>query len=502
MNEQPGKDDANISKRQILRVTTIVGGATFAGLVISLAKMKLIALIVGPAGVGLLGALTAVMTMGYAVAGMGLDSSAVRQLSSAREDPERWRIARWGVWTYAVVLATLGSILCWIFRVPLSNLATGSEAYAGDVGWLSVGVGLTVVGAVLIAEMQAQRRMADFARTRIWAALFSSIVGVTAVYLFGMAGVLAAVLATPVAVYLVALWLRPRVAIRWGKFPGRAIQSEWRVLANLGLAVAAAAAVGSATQAAIRGIIASQLGLDAAGLYQASFAISSLNIGLILGAMIPDYYPRLSAVADDRQAVRSLVNEQLHVSVLVAAPALLGIAAVAPLALSVLYTSEFGEAALLLRLQLSADALRLAGWVLGFVLLARKRTIVYVLLEVVLSAVFLPLTWLAAPNVGVAAAGAGYLVGYAAVLLFVVAAVARDGLRVSRSNAALIGGLMLLLVAIAALSLVSELAAMIFGLCVFTASGYYSLREVRRMGVRWKPLLPFLNSKLLGPDQT
>jgi PST family polysaccharide transporter len=253
----------------------------------------------------------------------------------------------------------------------------------------------------------------------------------------------------------------------------------------------ATAAIGSLTQAAVRSILAQQLGLEAAGLFQASFAISSLNLGIVLGAMVPEYYPRLSAVAKDSVAVERLLNHQIHIGLLLAAPALIAISAGAPILLKLLYSEAFTGASLLLRLQVAADCLRILGWALGFVLLARKASVAYLFPELIFGAVFIPVTWTAVPHYGLAATGVAYVAAYATSLTATATYIAKlHRISVSRSNALKAGTLFAVLLSVAAVSLISEWAALAIGALAFAGASYPAWLEIQRIRLAKEGVAP------------
>ena len=70
----------------------------------------------------------------------------------------------------------------------------------------------------------------------------------------------------------------------------------------------------------VRILIVKHAGVDAAGLYQSAWGLGGLYIGFILQAMGTDFYPRLTAIANDNTECNRLVNEQAHVSLLLAGP--------------------------------------------------------------------------------------------------------------------------------------------------------------------------------------
>ena len=48
-------------------------------------------------------------------------------------------------------------------------------------------------------------------------------------------------------------------------------------------------------------VVASQAGLEAAGLYQAAWTLSGLYVGFILQSMGTDFYPRLVGCCEDHE---------------------------------------------------------------------------------------------------------------------------------------------------------------------------------------------------------
>lgn len=70
------------SRRRILSSTSIMGGASAINLLLSLVRTKVLALVVGPSGIGLLGLLNNLITSAALLAGMGVGTAGVRLVSS------------------------------------------------------------------------------------------------------------------------------------------------------------------------------------------------------------------------------------------------------------------------------------------------------------------------------------------------------------------------------------------------------------------------------------
>jgi PST family polysaccharide transporter len=452
--------------------------------------MKVLAALLGPAGIGLMGIFSTMMTMGVSVAGMAIDTTGVRQVAEAAGDQERERVARFGLWTFALPLALVAAVAFWLLSEPLARLIVGSEDHAGWVALVGVGVAFSIVAAAQLAVVQGYRRIGDLAKIRLISAVLTLVVSTAAVYFFGAVGIIVAVLVTPIATSVTATFFRrhiPRQSLRPPPRIGQ-LKQQWRLLVSLGALITVSAVIGSAGQLLARAVIAQDLGLPEAGLFQASFAISSLNMTLLLGAMVPDFYPRLSAAVGDKQQFGRIVNEQLHVALILGGPILCFLSLGAPVLLQLLYTSEFTQAALLLRVQLIGDAMRILGWALGYAMLAQTAKARYFAVEVVFTAAFVPLLWIWLPRLGLLSAGLAYVGAYSLTLLTAVFLCRHPKLaRADRGNLILVLVLVAVLSAIAAASLLSPIAGFVVGVICLTGLVYHSARELGRMGVQLSP---------------
>jgi PST family polysaccharide transporter len=162
----------------------------------------------------------------------------------------------------------------------------------------------------------------------------------------------------------------------------------------------------------LRVLIIHKLGIETAGIYQASTAISLLYVGFILEAMGKDFYPTLTAAANDKTLFNSLVNNQMEVGLLLAGPGILLSIALAPLVIPFLYSSDFSSALGILRWQMLGTILRVASWPIGFIFLAKMRVRTFLWTEVVANCIHLLLIWLGLKYFGVVGTGIAFFAVY------------------------------------------------------------------------------------------
>src|SRR5437899_2494339 len=80
--------------RQILKSTALVGGSSLVNIAMGIVRTKAMAMLLGPAGFGLAGLYMSIANLTQSIAGMGVNSSGVRQIAEAAGSEDRERIAR------------------------------------------------------------------------------------------------------------------------------------------------------------------------------------------------------------------------------------------------------------------------------------------------------------------------------------------------------------------------------------------------------------------------
>ena len=492
-----GEPDAELiatqeSRRQILSSTSILGGASLIGLVLSLIRTKVFALLLGPAGVGLLGLLNNLLTSASSLAGLGVSSSGVRLVAADADDPRKVARVRISLFMVTAVLAAVGFGLLWLLREPVARHLLGGTERSSVVAWVGLGVILTMLAASQLALLNGLRRVGDIARLNILSALLGTVVGIGALLLFGDQGLLAFLLAVPLCSFVVGAWLVRRLRLPAARISGREMAHDARKLIGLGTSVMLAQLVVSLGMLAVRNLIEGRTGLASLGQFEAAWLISTVYLGAVLTAMTTDYYPRLTALGDDHEGAAALINDQTRMALWLCGPVCLAMIALAPLATLVLFSPRFTESSAILHWLVVGDVLKVMAWPLGFALLARNDGKAYLLVETIASATFVAAAFLLLPVLGLVATGAAFILMYCAYLPAVRLSLRRHHLfswdREVRQDATLLLGCAVLT---AALCSVDCMLGGATGLLLAAAIGYRNWRRLSALsgGRGWRGIL-------------
>ena len=384
-------------------------------ILIGLLRIKVVAVLLGPAGVGLLGLLQNLMATASTVAALGFGTVGTRQIAEAagREDQAGIDTARRALFWGTLGLAVVGGVLLWALRDLLADKVLADPGMAPLIGWLALGVGLAVASGSQGALLTGMRRVGDIARVQVYSAVLTTVLGIGAIWLLGEAGLLLFILAAPFASFVIGhLYVARLPKIQTPAVQLSALAGQWKIMARLGTAFMVAGLVAMLGQLAVRTLVQRELGAESLGYFQAAWVLSMTYLGFVLGAMGTDYYPRLTAAIHDHASANRLVNEQTEVALLLAGPVLLGMLALVPWVIPLLYSAEFAPAASILRWQILGDMLKILSWPLGFIIVAAGAGRTFMLSESAAMAVFAGGTWLALPWLGIQATGVSFLLMY------------------------------------------------------------------------------------------
>lgn len=408
----------------ILKTTGVVGGSRIFTILANLVKAKVIAAILGPAGIGIYGLYQSVAEMVVGFGDLGVSQSGVRQVALANSQKDIQRVAVVCAVMRKTVLfsAIVCSLLLCLFSRAISRHLFDTDAYRWGICVVGIYVFCTILSKTQLAVLNGVRRIKHMAVSQICGAVAGGIAACVAVWFlheqgiaFAFAGLGLAVLGSSWA-FLRHLHI-PKVRISWQDW-GR----EWKGLIGLGVGLVIVHCVSYASNYYSRVFIRHSLGLEAVGIYQSCWSISNLYVGLVLQAMAVDFLPRLMKQINHSETLVRSLNEQMEFGLVLCLPGVFCVLLLAPLLLRILYSPEFMSAALIMRWQIVGVALRLLTWPLGYLLVALGRIRLHVCFHLLFYSLELLILYGCVRSFGLNGLGPQFVVAYMFYLLLGVAA--------------------------------------------------------------------------------
>jgi antigen flippase len=402
------------SYRQILKSSAVIGGSSILNIGIGIIRSKAMAVLLGPAGFGLFGLYGLIADLTQSVAGMGINSSGVRQIAEASSTGDTERIAR----TSAVLrrtstaLGIIGALLLIVFSKQISRLTFGGVQHASAICLLAIVVFFKLVSAGQGALIQGMRRIGDLAKMGVFGALFGTCVSIPMVYFFHANGVVPSLVAIATMSIVTSWWFSRKLYSHRPSMTFAQVGEGAIALLKLGFAFMASGLMTMGVAYLVRITVLHKVGLEATGLYQSAWTIGGLYVGFILQAMGADFYPRLTANANNNVECNRLVNEQALVGLLLAVPGVIGTLTFAPLVIALFYSAKFSAAVGILRWICLGVTLQIVTWPMGFIIVAKGKQNIFIFCELAWTIVAVALAWFCITSLDVAGAGVAFFLSY------------------------------------------------------------------------------------------
>lgn len=492
---------------RIMKSSSLIGGAQGINMLIGMIRVKFVAILIGPVGVGLVSTYQSMIQMIGTVAGLGLQSSAVRDIAKAVSQADQEHIGRTVLSLRRMCWLTggLGTLAVMLLSEILSQLTFNSPEYATGIALVGLTILFTNLKGGQMALIQGMRRIGDLAKLNVIGAVSGSIISVGLYWAFGIKGIVPAIVLLSFTELCASWWFArkvdvPQVTMTWmesftaaGGMVKMGLAFMWNALL---LAIAAYLT---------RTLIAQEVDLVAVGIFSAAFALSGMFVNFVLGAMGADYYPSLTAINTDHKKMGELVNQQTEIGLLLAIPGLLGTLALAPWVINLFYTPEFSKATDLLRWFALGCIGRVISWPLGFIILAKGYSRLYIFTETTINIIHLILiilflNWLG--TVGVAIVFPILYLIYTVMMLLVSKSII--GFSWSRGVWELMACMTPFIIATFTVAVyLPKLPATVIGLIITAGVSLYCMRGlINRLGVEHKLSrlickLPFMKGLLL-----
>jgi len=406
------------------------GASSVIGTVIQVAKGKFGALVLGPEGVGILGQLTNLWSLFSTISGLSFFNGIIQRVASGIRDDDQLVVARQFSTSllFLTLFSCVTSLLGAILASPLSHLIFSDNGQrAGLVALILLSIPFGVTSQTYRSLLTGHSLVRPVVKAQVAADVLGVLVFIPLLLSYGMWGAVAAF--GLLQVFKLALQVRV-VALHVGRqflLPSYRLFDWKEVRRNVTFGangiLMQVMGIGSAIMV-VRLIITSS-GMEAAGIYSAAWKVSALYFGAIYAAAGGYFLPMLVATKTNIE-LSERVNETASLYLYLLPPAVIGLVVSGREILTVLFTSEFRTAAVLMALMLPADLLRITSETKGLVYLARRKLIVYSTIYAFWAIAFLGLSFFMLKLWGLVGVAAAYLIAHALNFSIVSLLVRRD----------------------------------------------------------------------------
>lgn len=396
----------------IVKSTSIYGFSQAINALLGLIRSKITALLLGTVGVGIMGLFQSIIDLARSVTGWGLDVSSIREIAINSESSKQVSATLYVVQFFYFVTALLGAGFCVIFAKLLSHWAFDTEDYATHIQILAIAVVLVTLTACITSILQGLRLVTYMAFASTLGSLLSFIALIPAYYFWGVDGIVPMFLGTNFIIFLVAYFFYRKIAIKPIKLSLKEVWRNGQLMIRLGSYLVVAGFCFSGSLFFVKSFLSREMNVETAGLFQAVWATTSLFWSMVLRTVNADFFPKLSATKEPKEA-EDLINAQTQFIILLILPVIVGLFIFSDQILHLLYTTDFVSASSTFRYFLLGTFLKIAITPMATLLLARNKGAVHLICEILFWVIYLVSFLLLYPLFKLEATGISYLIAYA-----------------------------------------------------------------------------------------
>lgn len=401
-----------VAKADIVKVFSLTSISTLVRMCTGLVSVKVVASIIGPAGVALVGQLNNFSTIALSFATGGINSGVTKYIAEYKTDEAA--VKQYIATAFKIVVGcsfVIGLLMILGCRV-ISELVMLSPQY-----WYVFAIfGFTIIfyglNNLIVSIVNGYKQFKKYVKVNIVSSVFGVAFTVLLVLLWGLPGALISAVTFQSLMIIVSFimlrkleWLKKDYFI--GKYK-KIIASKYLRYSLMTITTAITVPV---TQMILRGYVMAEISEVEAGWWEAMNRISSMYLMVITSSFSVYYLPRLSEI-HDRMELRNEIFKCYKVIV----PMLLGgfslIYVFRFFIIRLLFTPAFEPMSQLFIWQLAGDFFKICSWLLSFLMVAKALTKLFISTEIIFALLNLILGFLFVHLDGIVGLCQGSLTNY------------------------------------------------------------------------------------------
>lgn len=407
-------------KQDIVRVFSLTAMSTLVKMCTGLISVKVVALIIGPAGIALLGQLNNFSAIIMSFAGGGINNGITKYVAEFRESNDKVKsLLSTALRVTLFCSLIIGSLLI-LFHRFLSELIMMSSEY----GYVFIAFGFTLflyaLNMMLISIINGYKEFKKYVLINIIGSIVGLIFTLSFVFTLGLKGALISTVTFQSVMFFVTFFMIKKLPwVSWSYFKSRFDLGIAKKLSNYTLMSIATAATVPLSQIFLRGYVISEISPIEAGWWEGMNRLSGMYLLVITSSFSVYYLPRLSELKQ-KVELRLEIFEAYKVMIPMLSIGFFLIYICRFIIVRILFSHDFFPMTDLFLWQLIGDFFKIMSWLLAFLMVAKSMARTFIMTEIFFSLLFVLLGFIFMQYNGVIGITQAYMVNYIAYAVFMV----------------------------------------------------------------------------------
>jgi len=402
----------------ILRTGALTAIATAARLVSSFIVMKLVAVLGGPEGVAQFGQFMSIATLLVVFAGGGVGPGVVKYVAEMRSSPAAIQQLVRSALAFTIVFSVIMCVGILMFVDWIATNLLGDPQFRSLIVVLAFTQLFVALHNLIVAIVNGLMDIKRLTMIHVIGAVVGTLLPLALGYTHGLYGVLLAYILAQASMLVISFIVFGASADFTKAWLVPALNKQTLVqLSRFSVMTLTSALLAPLVQVWVRNILSERFSWEVVGYWQAVSKVSEAYLLFITMAISVYYLPRLSAVSDKKTFVLEITKGYTYLMPVVCLMAI-AIYLMRDLVTRILFAEGFEGALPLYAPQLLGDVIKIASFMLSYIMLAKAMTRLFILSEVCFSLMYVGWVVLLTNYWGIAGAMYAFIANYVVYLAF------------------------------------------------------------------------------------
>lgn len=406
-----------ILSSDLVKVFSYTGFSTLIKLITSYVTVKVVASIIGPSGVALVGQLQNFTSIFTTVGAGGINNGVVKYVSEYKEDETTLQKYLKNGFKLTAYFSGISSLFLIALSTYLSRWVLFEEKYYYLFILFGLNLMLLSFNNFFLSVLNGFKEFKKFVSINIFTNIISLIFTVILVWLYGLKGALISLVTYQGFILLITLfYLRKKSWFSkqlWGNWDKQIVKKYF----SYTLMALVTAMTLPVSQLLIRGYIIKEYSITDAGFWEGINKISAMYLMFITTSFSVYYLPKLAEITDNTILRKEIFKTYKIITPLIFIT-LVMIYLLKDIVINILFTKEFYPMKELFLWQLIGDFFKIMSWLLAFVMVAKSMIKMYIITEILFATSLVLLSYYFIDRYGILGSTQSYCINY--FLYFVV----------------------------------------------------------------------------------
>lgn len=384
------KSEQNSLSRTIIKTMGMFGSIQVFNILCSIIRTKLIALWIGPIGMGLFAIFNSAIDMIGNITNLGLRTSSIRNISQETNNSGALNKICTTVRRWSLTLGIIGAIVIAATSPLLSQMSFGDKNHIWGYIALSIAVLANALTNGEHSILQGTSLLRKLAKASLYGAFTGLLLSIPLFYFLGERSIIPSIICYSLSVLFFSYLLRNKdVGILGETLSIKDTINLGKDFLKLGIFITLTDIASQISNYAFISYLNNTAGTEMVGYYQTGYTLIAKYTALIFSSLAVEYFPRLSKISHSSIRLNVFVSQEINIVLMILTPVIIAFILCRRLIISILYSPDFFIIETFISVGIVGMIFRAISWCMAYVILAKGKGKIFFVTEITSAIVFL-----------------------------------------------------------------------------------------------------------------